>query len=172
MMFVMIAQADNFEALFPDKNYSYLVVIPNYVGIPLGIIFSKLTHRISLQAKLLIILAIITMGSIMIPSIALYLPNKTLEFWIILATFTVSHGIMVVYQAILVSLASIIHPKFVGIYYTSNASFNFILMIIKFGIIKSKANLFYDFLVTFGLIVLLSGLNLLLINLIWKQKPI
>lgn len=66
--FVMIAEADLIDSLYPGLNYGFYVIIPTYVAIPLGFFGQKLINKLSMTAKFLftIISMLILMNSILL----------------------------------------------------------------------------------------------------------
>ena len=97
LFFTMIAQTDNFESLFPNKNYGFYVVSPNFISLPIGIVISKLTQNIPLRIKLLSILLVVGFVVLVPPVTGLYLPHENLEFWMILGAYTLVYAIMIVF---------------------------------------------------------------------------
>lgn len=96
LYFIMLAESPIFEELYPGMKYSFFVIMPQYFALPASLIVSKLLESMSLRVKIIGLIAVMNMVFILIPFIALFLPNTLTFYCLMMFVYFIGYTLSVI----------------------------------------------------------------------------
>jgi len=153
--FIMTAQADDFNTIYPGMNYSFFVVSPQFFS-PLCIGISYLIRSIPLRTKILTLIILSSIFFVGIPLIALFWKNDTYGFTLMLLCYFAACMCSMILQGFLLASGSLFPTQGTVVLLTFQPVFNLLMMTIKVIILYLDLSIVMDFMLLWGIFLLLS----------------
>jgi len=155
--FVMIAQSEQFEKFFPNQNYTFFIVLPQYLSIPISLTLSKVLQHIPLHTKIsslipttfFLYLLIPLLPFFVLPMLSSMLASEqlaiTVTFWLLILTYTMAYSCGQLLQSDFLASCQLFPPKYTVVFFTCLSLSNVILMIVKLALVEIEAQQALDF---------------------------
>lgn len=153
--YIMVGMADRFEELYPGRNYSFLVVAPQYIAIPICIMISTWIKRIGMRIKIAVFTLLSLLVFFVVPILPLIMPNSNVSFFGFLGVYLIYFMFTVLLEGNMVTSLALFDEKYTVSYFTFQPLFNIIFMGLKLGGFNLGFNLYHDFILSwtiFGII--------------------
>ena len=156
--YMMIAEADIMDQIYPNKNYNFFVLIPTYVSIPAALfttkLFSECNIHMTTKVLLSLLLNILFFG--MVPVISLLMDGTTMQvYFLMLFCFFLSYIFNLMFQGYLLTVLSIYDSKWTTLFVTTQAIANIVVISEKSLVVSLNQGFVVDFVLVWGTYVLL-----------------
>lgn len=121
--FIMLAQVDDFGVLYPGQNYSFQVVTPQFISIPISLLGSKLLEGLALPTKIIGLIALNSAIFMMLPLIPIFLPHTTFYYYCMMMVYLVTSSGSLILQSGLFACLQIYSSTYVVIFFYFPSSF-------------------------------------------------
>lgn len=154
--FIMVAESDDINLLYPGMNYSFLSVTPQYFAVPFGVLVSYLLRHKSLRSKILIFLVLTTVLFFCIPLATFVFAQNTFGFVIMMICYFAAYSFAMILQGFLVASCALFPSTGTVVLFTFQPIFNIILMLAKLITLYFELSVRMDYVVVWGLYLILA----------------